>query len=85
MAARRVRADLSWRRALEMAADSREAAPWTGIRWSTIHVSLESPLGARREATHAGRGSQPKERHGVVAEVLMIDSRRKSPVRRVFE
>jgi hypothetical protein len=33
LAARRVRANLSWRRALELAADSREATPWHGARW----------------------------------------------------
>jgi hypothetical protein len=37
------------------------------------HVSLESLLGARREATQAGGGSQPGDRHGLAAEVQMID------------
>jgi hypothetical protein len=29
-------------------------------------------MGARREATQAGGGSEPEELHGVAAEVLMI-------------
>jgi hypothetical protein len=36
-------------------------------------VRLESPMGARREATHAGGGSQPQERHGEAAVVHIID------------
>jgi hypothetical protein len=48
-------------------------------------MNLESPLGTMREATQAGGESQPEERHGLTAEVLRIDRRRKNPVRRVFE
>jgi hypothetical protein len=84
--ARRVRADVSVRRALEMAVDSREAAPWQGVRWqSTGLVNLESPLGERHEATQAGGESQPEERHGMAAEVLVLDRFRENPVHRVFE
>jgi hypothetical protein len=52
---RRVRADVTWYMALELAAYGREATPCYGIRWhSTGHVSLESPVGAMRE----GRGPE---------------------------
>jgi hypothetical protein len=70
---------MSWRRALELAADSREAPTRQGVRWQpTNHVRLESPLGARREATQAGGGSQPAERHGLAAEVnKAVHSRKK--------
>jgi hypothetical protein len=62
--------NLSWWRALELAVDIRKAMPWHAVRWkSTSHVSLESPLGARREAAHAGGGSQPEGRYGLAAEV----------------
>jgi hypothetical protein len=45
-----------------MAADNREATLDQGVRWQlTSHVSLESPLEARREASRAGAGSQPEE------------------------
>jgi hypothetical protein len=48
LAARKVRADLTWRRAFELAADSHEAAPRDGVRWQVINPSsLESPLLAR--------------------------------------
>jgi hypothetical protein len=81
-----VRADLCWRRGLEQAADNREATPVYGVRLqSTSHVSLESPLGARREAMHARGGSPPEERHGLAAEVVMIYRRRENSVQRVFE
>jgi hypothetical protein len=40
---------------------------------------LESPLGARPDATKDGGGSQPEERHGVAAAVLRITRRRKKP------
>jgi hypothetical protein len=49
-----------------------------------ILVSLTSPLGARLEATQDGGGSQPEERHGLAAEVLMIIRRRKNSVRGVL-
>jgi hypothetical protein len=49
VAARRVHEDLSCRRALELAVDSREAVLGHGVRWQpTSHVGLESPRGARR-------------------------------------
>jgi hypothetical protein len=77
---------VSRRRALELAADSREAPPRYGVRWkSTSLMSFESHLGVRRKAMHAGGGSQPEEPHGLAAEVLRIDRRRKNPVQRVFE
>jgi hypothetical protein len=77
-AATRVRTDPSWRRALELAAGSREATPWYGARWQpTYHVRLESPMGARREATHAGGGPQPEERHGLAVKVYRTVRRRK--------
>jgi hypothetical protein len=47
-------------------------------------VSFESLQESRLEASQDGGGSQPEERHGLAAEVLMIDSRLKNPVRRVF-
>jgi hypothetical protein len=76
---------MSWRRALELAADSREAAPRQGVRWrSTTNVSFESLLGARRETSQAGGGSQPEERHGMAAEVLRIDRRQNNSVRTVI-
>jgi hypothetical protein len=68
-------ADLGWQRALELVADIREAALGKGVCWqSTIHVSLDFSMGARREATQAGGGSQPEERQGLVAGVFGIDS-----------
>jgi hypothetical protein len=71
-AATRVRTDVTWRWALEMAADISEARPWQGVHGQpTGLVSLESPLGPRREATQAGGGSQPEEQHGLAAEVCM--------------
>jgi hypothetical protein len=42
-------------------------------------------LGGEAKATHAEGGPQPEERHGLAAEVRMIDRRRKSPVRGVLE
>jgi hypothetical protein len=49
-AATRVRTDVSWRRALELAADSREATPGQSVRWQpTNPVKLESTMGARRD------------------------------------
>jgi hypothetical protein len=30
-------------------------------------------MGVKREVTHAGGGPQPEERHGMAAEILMID------------
>jgi hypothetical protein len=85
-AATRVRADLSWRRASELTADNREATLRHGVRLQlTSHVRLESPLVGRREATHAGGGSEIEERHCVAGEVHMIARRRRSPVRRGFE
>jgi hypothetical protein len=72
---------------LESAAASGEATPGKGVRrQSTSLVSIESPMGMKREATHAGGGSQPEKRHALAVEVLKID--RKNPVRRdgrVFE
>jgi hypothetical protein len=54
-AAMRVPVDLSWRRALVLATDNRERAPWQGARYkSSNSVSFECPLGARREATQDG-------------------------------
>jgi hypothetical protein len=48
LAARRVRADKSWWRALELAADNREATLRQAGRWQlTNRVSIESPLGVR--------------------------------------
>jgi hypothetical protein len=47
-------------------------------------VSFTFTLGARLEATRDGGGSQPEERHGLAAEVLMIIRRRKSPARGVL-
>jgi hypothetical protein len=47
--ATRVRTDPTWRRALELATDNREAT-----HEPTNHVGLESPMGVRREATQAG-------------------------------
>jgi hypothetical protein len=64
-------------------AKQRQGRAFVGNRQS--HVSLESPHGARREATHTLGGSQPEERHGLAAEVFMIDRRRKKPVRRSFD
>jgi hypothetical protein len=85
LAARMVRADLRWRRALELAADNREAKIGRGARkLSTISVGLESPMRARRDATQAREGSQPQKRHGLAAEVPCIDRRRENSVRRVF-
>jgi hypothetical protein len=85
--ARRVRADLSWRRALKKATDSwDEAAAGQGTcRPSTSHVSIESPMGARRKAMRAGGGSQPEERHGLAAEVHKIHRRRKKTVPRAVD
>jgi hypothetical protein len=78
-AATRVRTDLSRRRALELVVDSREAALGHRFRWQPAnHVRLESPFGARREATQAGGGSQPEERHSLAAEVHMIVRRQKT-------
>jgi hypothetical protein len=42
-------------------------------------------MGTKLDATQDGGGSQPEERHGMAAEVHMIDRRQKNPVRRVFE
>jgi hypothetical protein len=47
-------------------------------------VSFKSPLGERLEATQDGGGSQPEERPGVAAGILIIIRRRKSPVRGDF-
>jgi hypothetical protein len=81
-AATRVRTDVSWRRVLEVAADRREAAPRHGARYQpTNRVGFESPLGARREATQGGGGSQPEERQGMAVEVHMLIRRRKNHVR----
>jgi hypothetical protein len=86
LAARSVRVDLSWWRALELAADSREASPRQCAREpSTSHVGLVPPLGAGCDVMHGGRGSQPEERHGMVTEVYMIDRRRKNRVWRVSD
>jgi hypothetical protein len=41
-------------------------------------VSFMSPMGARIEATQDGGGSQPEERHGLAAEVVRIERRRKT-------
>jgi hypothetical protein len=65
------------------------AGVWAGGRqpgsnaWRSLAVdqpceSRESPMMARREATHVGGGSQPDERHGLAAEVLRIDRRWKT-------
>jgi hypothetical protein len=86
-AATKVRTDLGWRRALELAAEGREATHGQGARWQpTGPVGLESPLGARRETTQAGGGSHHDEkRQGLGAEVHMIIRRQKNPVRRILE
>jgi hypothetical protein len=43
-------------------------------------VDVEHPLGGRHDAKHAGGGSsQPEERHGLAAEVLIIDRHMKKP------
>jgi hypothetical protein len=47
-------------------------------------MSLESPLGVRREATQAIGGSQPEERRGLEAEVRRINRRRKNPGKEGF-
>jgi hypothetical protein len=50
-------------------------------------VDVEAPGGARHHAPldekEAGGESHPEERHGLAAEVLMIDRRQKIMVRRV--
>jgi hypothetical protein len=44
-AATRVRTDVSWRRAFEMAADGMEATQGKGVRWQPIiHIRLKSSL-----------------------------------------
>jgi hypothetical protein len=59
LAARRVRVDLSWKRAWELTADICKLVRRQGARWqSTMHKSLELPLGARREATQAGEATR---------------------------
>jgi hypothetical protein len=81
----KVRANLIWRRALELAADSRKAPPKQGARQpSTSLEGLVPPAGAGRDSTHAGRGSQPEERQGLAAEVHKIDRHRKNLVRTGF-
>jgi hypothetical protein len=47
-------------------------------------MRLESPEEGRLDVSHAGGGSQPKERHGPAAEVHRIDRRRENPIRRIF-
>jgi hypothetical protein len=41
----------------------------------TLSMGLEPPLGARRDAAHAGGGSRPEKRHGLAVEVPWIDRR----------
>jgi hypothetical protein len=68
-----------------MAAGSWAAAPGKGARWTTTnHVDTEPPIEGRHDAKQAGGGSQPRERHGLAAEVFMINRHRKDPVRRGF-
>jgi hypothetical protein len=65
-----------------MAADNWKVAPWHGARYVWTHMrDLNLPPGVRRDGTHAGRRSQPEERHGMEAEVLRIDRRRKNRYR----
>jgi hypothetical protein len=42
------------------------------------HLDVEPPMGERHEDKHAKGGSQPEELHGLAAEGLTIDSRRKN-------
>jgi hypothetical protein len=49
---------------------------------SNYLVDVEHPMGVRHDAKLVGGGSQPEERRGLAAEVLMIDRRRKSALRR---
>jgi hypothetical protein len=77
LAAERVRADLTWWRALEHAASNREAAVGRGARYlPTSHVGLEPPPEAREGATQVGGESQPEERHNMATEAPWIDRRR---------
>jgi hypothetical protein len=68
LAGRRVRTDLSWRRALESAADSREAQPKEGRS-----LAADQPCGIRRDVAQAGGGLQPEESHDLAVEVPLID------------
>jgi hypothetical protein len=43
-----------------------------------------APMGAGRDVTQAGGEASPEERHGMAAEVHMVDRRRINPVRRIF-
>jgi hypothetical protein len=73
------------RRPSELAADNREAMPGKSARWRmTSDSDIDLPLGARHNAKHAIGESQPEKRHGLAAEVLRIDRRRRNPGRRVF-
>jgi hypothetical protein len=71
---------------LELAAEIREATH--GQRRSLAAAEpyelFRVSLGAKLDATQDGGGSQPRERHGLAAEVHIIDRRRINPVRRVF-
>jgi hypothetical protein len=64
--------------------------PPESCAWTWRLLTADQPCGtrvahrARREATHAGGGSQPEERHGMAAEVHMIIRHQARPVRRVF-
>jgi hypothetical protein len=49
-----------------------------------LPCDIQVSMGVRLGATHDGGGSEQEERHGLAAEVHMIDRRRKNPVRRVF-
>jgi hypothetical protein len=60
---------------LELAAGSREAALGQGALNKACDIRVS--LGVRLGATHGGGGSQPEERHGMAADVLKIDRRRK--------
>jgi hypothetical protein len=52
---------------------------------AVVHsFEIRVSLGVRLGATKDKGGSQPEERHGLAAEVHMIDRRRQDPVRRVF-
>jgi hypothetical protein len=52
------------RQALELAADSREAAPRQGAHRTTPNpVDVKSPTGVKHDGNNAGGGSQPQERY----------------------
>jgi hypothetical protein len=72
-------------RVLELAAGSRGSNAMARRSLAIVHAfEIRVCMGVRVGATHDGGGSQPEERHGLSAEVHMIDCRRKNPVRKVF-